>query len=146
MQTYQGFINKQIVGNGVLVFGSNTEGRHGKGTAKLALTEFGAIYGQAKGMQGRSYAIVTKDLTKSKHPSISREQIIEQINNLYLFAIERPEWNFYIPYTSTGSNLNAYSAYEMAEMFAANGNIPANIVFEEKFSELIINTKNNTLF
>lgn len=146
MQTYQGSISKEIVKNGILVFGSNTEGKHGKGTAKLAMLYFGAIYGQSKGLQGHSYAIVTKDLTKSKHPSIDRQYIIEQIYNLYLFAIERPEWNFYIPYTATGDNLNAYSPKQMAEMFAANGTIPTNIIFEEKFSELITIIKNNTLF
>jgi hypothetical protein len=38
--------------NVVFVFGSNTEGRHGAGAAKVAKDKFGAKYGQAKGMQG----------------------------------------------------------------------------------------------
>lgn len=145
MKTYKGKITKKLVGNNILVFGSNTQGRHGKGIAKLALTEFGASYGQPKGMQGRSYAIVTKDLTKSEHPSISVQYIIEQINNLYMFALERPEWNFYVPYSGTGENLNSYTPQQLASMFAQHP-IPENIVFEETFAALIREIKTNTIF
>lgn len=147
MKTYLYKISKAIVGNGILVFGSNTQGKHGKGTAKLALLEFGATYGRAKGLQGHSYAIVTKDLTKKIHPSVDRNYIIEQINNLYLFANERPEWNFFVPYTGIGENLNAYTPMEMAEMFAATDTpIPDNMVFEETFAQLILKIQSNTLF
>lgn len=49
------------MGKFVFVFGSNLAGRHGKGAAKFAVKNFGAIYGQGKGPQGNSYAIPTKD-------------------------------------------------------------------------------------
>ena len=65
--------------NDIFVFGSNTQGRHSKGAAKDALMHHDAKYGQAKGRQGFSYAIVTKDLTKDVHPSVSLESIKEQI-------------------------------------------------------------------
>ena len=45
----------------IFVFGSNKAGRHGKGAAKYALENHGAIYGQGEGLQGNSYAIPTKD-------------------------------------------------------------------------------------
>jgi len=48
----------------VFVFGSNLAGRHGKGAALYARQRRGAIYGQGEGLlglQGRSYAIPTKD-------------------------------------------------------------------------------------
>jgi len=45
--------------NEIFVFGSNLSRRHGKGAAKQALT-WGAIWGQAAGMQGRTYGIPTK--------------------------------------------------------------------------------------
>ena len=44
----------------VFVFGSNLAGRHGKGAAKFAQQNCGAIYGRAEGRQGNSYAIPTK--------------------------------------------------------------------------------------
>lgn len=55
--------------NVIFVFGSNTEGRHGAGAAKVAKDDFGAIYGQAEGLQGNAYAIITKDLNKAKEAS-----------------------------------------------------------------------------
>ena len=36
--------------NTIFVFGSNPEGRHGAGTAKVARNQFGAIYGQGEGL------------------------------------------------------------------------------------------------
>jgi hypothetical protein len=45
----------------IFVFGSNLAGRHGKGAALFAKRHYGAIQGQGIGLQGRSYAIPTKD-------------------------------------------------------------------------------------
>ena len=45
----------------IFVFGSNLAGRHGKGAALYAKKHHGAIYGQGYGLQGRSFAIPTKD-------------------------------------------------------------------------------------
>lgn len=46
----------------IFVFGSNPEGRHGAGAAKVAVKMFGAKYGQGEGLQGNSYALPTKEL------------------------------------------------------------------------------------
>ena len=43
----------------VFVFGSNLQGMHGGGAARIAVQKFGAIMGQGTGMQGQSYAIPT---------------------------------------------------------------------------------------
>lgn len=134
-KTYEGDI-KELGPNAIFVFGSNTQGRHGKGAALIAKNKFGAIYGQAEGLQGRSYAIITKDLTKQNHPSRSKEQIEEQIKKLYCFALENKEKEFYVAYKGDGLNLNAYSSNEMACMFKCM-QIPANIVFEKTFRELL---------
>ena len=72
--------------NEIFVFGSNPEGRHGVGAAKVAREQFGAIYGQGEGLQGNSYALPTKDLRITKNRglrSISEAQIIESIKKLY---------------------------------------------------------------
>ena len=50
IKTYTGIIEK-LEPNQIFVFGSNTEGRHGKGAAKIARDKFGAIYGQAEGLR-----------------------------------------------------------------------------------------------
>jgi hypothetical protein len=123
--------------NQALLITTNSQGKHGKGNAKVGM-KYGAIYGKARGPMGRTYGIITKDLTKRKHPSISREFIIEQIGEFYEFA--KRYWNvdFLITYAGIGSkvNLNGYTNSEMAEMFN-QFDIPENILFEEQFSILI---------
>ena len=138
-KTYSGMI-QNLAPNQVFVFGSNTQGKHGKGAALTAKNKFGAIYGQAEGPQGQSYAIITKDLTKNTHPSRTPEQIKEQIHNLYEYARENPDKEFLVAYSGKGTNLNAYSNQEMADMFSSEP-IPNNIVFEQEFNELISTTR-----
>lgn len=133
MRTYKGKITELPL-NGVYVFGANTQHRNGKGAALKAM-EFGAVNGKG-GHQGNTYAIVTKDLTKYKHPSISKQYIIEQIKELYIYAIDNIDMDFYIAYSGVGTNLNNYTPIEMAEMFISS-EIPSNIVFEEEFYNLI---------
>lgn len=135
MAHYVGTITK-LEENQVFVFGSNTQGRHGKGAALLAYKEFGAIYGQPRGFQGRSYAIITKDLTKQIHPSVSREVIIAQIRELYNIASKMPTIEFLIAYTAE-PGLNGYRPTDMAEMFLEAGEAPKNIVFNYAFWTLM---------
>ena len=81
---YEG--NIQPEENTIFVFGSNPEGRHGKGAAKIAVDQFGAKYGQGEGLQGNAYALPTKDLRVKENnalKSISPEQITESIKELY---------------------------------------------------------------
>lgn len=136
MKTYKGHLTRQVVGDGWFVFGSNVEGRHGKGAAKTAFQIYGAEYGNPKGPQGRSYAIVTKDLRLRVHPSVSPANIITQIEQLYRFAQTKPDELFYVPY-NTEANLSGYAPRDMAIMFAHAGPIPENIVFEETFAALV---------
>ena len=58
VQFYEGDITPDE--NTVFVFGSNPEGRHGAGAAKVAKTKFGAKNGQGEGLQGNAYALPTK--------------------------------------------------------------------------------------
>lgn len=135
MKTYTGQITT-LPENGIFVFGANTQGRHGKGAALIAKTKFGAIYGQPQGMQGKSYAIVTKDLTKTRHPSVTVESILTQIAKLYSVAHFNPLKDFFVAYSADGTNLNGFTNIQMALMFAKHI-IPENIVFEVKFAQLI---------
>lgn len=43
--------------NEIFVFGSNIQGYHGGGAARMALNKFGAAWGKGDGLQGQSYAI-----------------------------------------------------------------------------------------
>lgn len=135
MKTYTGFI-KELKENQIFVFGSNTQGRHGKGTAKLCLDKYGAIYGQASGLQGQSYGLITTDLTTYKFPSRSPSEILEEIKKLYKFAELHPDSDFLIAYTADGHNLCGYTSNQLANLFSAVP-IPENIVFEDKFANLL---------
>lgn len=134
LKTYSGFITK-LEPHQIFVFGSNTKGIHGAGAALAAYKYFGAKYGQAKGLQGQSYAIVTKDLDKGLR-SISLEEIWNQVQDLYEFARENPKSEFLIAYSANGVNLNGYSNNEMAGVFW-DMDIPINIVFEKDFHSLV---------
>ncbi len=137
MKTYKGLITK-LEPNQIFVFGSNPQGIHGAGVALWALKEWGAIYGQGYGLQGRFYGIVTKELrTKGfNRVSVSAQHIIDQILGLYAHADANQHQEFYVAYTAQGKNLNGYTPKEMAIMFS-NPLIPDNIIFEEEFSKLL---------
>lgn len=137
MKTYNGNITN-LRENQIFVFGSNKEGRHGKGSALFARQHCGAVYGVPMGLQGQSYAIITKDLTKPVHPSIGKDFITEQIRELYSYARKNPELEFLIAYSGNGKNLNGYTSEEMAGMFACMAP-PENIIFEDKFADLVFN-------
>ena len=134
-KTYSGLIH-YLNDSQIFVFGSNTQGRHGRGAALTAKVRFGAIYGKPEGIQGKSFAIITKDLTKNAHPSRTTSQVISQINKLYEYAALHPDKEFIIAYKCGDHNLNAYSSEDMAKMFASR-DIPENIVFDKLFYELV---------
>lgn len=83
MKTYNGIIST-LKENELFVFGANTQFRHGRGTALDAIKKFGAIYGKG-GLQGKSWAMITTDLTKYERPSVPKEKVIEEIGKLYIF-------------------------------------------------------------
>ena len=100
MKTYIGPIIS-LAPNQIFVFGSNTQGRHGRGAALWAKNNAGAIYGIPAGHHGQSWAIVTKDLTKSVHPSVPKKVIVYQIRVLYGFAEDNKHLEFLIAYSTT---------------------------------------------
>ena len=96
-------------------------------------------------MQGKSYALPTKDLRVRKNNgfrSITSEEIQASIRKLYKAAESNPDKNFCIAYTNTSKpSLNGYTGKEMAAMFinakGING-IPDNIVFSENWKDYFV--------
>lgn len=135
MKYYTGNITPEP--NTIFVFGSNPEGRHGAGSAKVAVQYFGAKYGQGEGLQGNAYALPTKDLrvkVNYGYRSISPETIIESIKKLYECAKQNSEMNFKVAYRNTDkASLNGYTGYEMIDMFLKAAPIPDNIWFSEEW-------------
>ena len=135
MKRYIGNIEPEP--NTIFVFGSNPEGRHGAGAAKVAREKFDAIYGQGEGLQGHAYALPTKDLRVKENNgycSISKEQIIENIKRMYECAKMHPNLDFKIAYRNVfEKSLNGYTGIEMIKMFDEAGNIPENIWFSQEW-------------
>lgn len=123
--------------NTIFVFGSNPEGRHGAGAAKVAREQFGAEYGVGEGLTGSAYALPTKDLRVKKNRglrSISEEDIISSIKKLYEVALQHPSKEFKVAYRNTNTaSLNGYTGLEMIDMFLLAGPIPSNILFSEEW-------------
>lgn len=139
----------------IFVFGSNPEGRHGSGAAKAAM-KFGAKYGIGRGIQGNTYALITKNLKagfteketgikyeKEGFQSVSKNQISKNIDELYEYVRNNPEKMFIIVYKNeTWDNglpkksLNGYTGEEMFELFTKDKEVPNNIAMHDSFKPL----------
>lgn len=109
----------------IFVFGSNLAGRHGKGAALYARNHHGAIYGQGIGLQGRSYAIPTKDQQLRTLPLPAIGQHVAQF---LLFAAQHPDMVFEV--TPIGCGLAGYQPEQIAPLFE---NAPNNCILPDSF-------------
>lgn len=92
--------------NEIFVFGSNASGFHGGGAAAFAMRQFGAVWGQGEGMQGKSYAIPTME---------GLPALKEAIDRFVKYADEHPELRFLV--TRIGCGIAGYTAEQIAPMF-----------------------------
>jgi hypothetical protein len=98
--------------NEIFVFGSNLSGRHGKGAAKQALT-WGAIWGQAAGLQGRTYGIPSKNASITR--TLSVKEIKPFVDDFIQFAKENSHLTFLV--TEIGCGLAKLTPKEIAPLF-----------------------------
>jgi len=117
--------------NQIFVFGSNLAGRHGRGAAKFARDTYGAIYGQSIGLQGKSYAIPTKD---NNIKTLPLNLIKLYVNDFIKFAIANPDLQFII--TPIGCGLAGYTHVDIAPLFST---APNNCILPEEF-KIVLNT------
>ena len=131
--------------NVVFVFGSNPEGRHGLGAAKVAREQFGARWGIGEGLVGNSYGIPTKDLRiKDNHGyrSVAPSSIIESIKKFYDIARMHPNKVFKIAYRNTyRRSLCGYSGLELFNMFRSAGDFPSNVHISEEWYNAFVKGK-----
>ena len=109
----------------IFVFGSNTRGAHGKGAALTALKYHSAVYGQAHGLQGESYAIATCNGT---FKPLNLPIIRHEVEHFMQFAKTHPELNFKV--TRVGCGLGRYKNEDIAPMFT---HAPDNCFFDEQW-------------
>ena len=92
--------------NEIFVFGSNANGYHGGGGAAVAMHNFGAVWGQGEGLQGKSYAIPTME---------GLEKLKEAVDRFTGFADQHQELRFLV--TMIGCGSAGYSPREIAPLF-----------------------------
>ncbi len=93
--------------NEIFVFGSNLDGMHGGGAARVAYNKFGAIWGQGVGLQGQSYAIPTM------HGGVN--VIKPYVDEFIDFAKSHTELKFLV--TRIGCGIAGFTDEEIAPLF-----------------------------
>lgn len=149
MKYWRGSSITSLKPNQVFVFGSNPEGRHGAGAAKVAM-RFGAKYGIGRGLQGQTYALITKNLkpyskcrvsgftyVDAGERSLTLDQIRYNVKELYDVAKTRPELEFLVAYThSVHPSLCGYDTETLIrECFLMGMDKPSNIILHESFRD-----------
>ena len=112
--------------NEIFVFGSNLQGMHGGGAARVAHEKFGAVWGEGIGLQGQSYAIPTM------HGGV--DAIAPYVNDFIAFAKEHPELKFLV--TEIGCGIAGFRISEMAPLFKEALKME-NIYLPERFIEVL---------
>lgn len=113
------------------VFGSNLSGRHGKGAAKTAM-KWGAVYGQAEGVQGKTYGIPTVNASISNKIPVTK--IKGYVDNFIEFAKSHPDTTFLV--TEIGCGLAGYKVKDIAPLFKDAVDVE-NIYLPKKFWRLV---------
>ena len=111
----------------IFVFGSNRQGRHGAGSALSARMNHGAIYGQAEGPQGNSYAIVTKEL-RPNYPVVTLNDIAKSVTKFLTYAREHKELRFDV--VALGCQLAGFKVGQIAPLFKGH---PRNVFLAQEF-------------
>ncbi len=103
----------------LFVFGSNANGFHGGGAARLAFEKFGAVWGEGHGNHGQSYAIDTMS---------GLDVLAEEAETFTAYAESHPELTFLL--TPVGCGIAGYTPDQVAPLFAG---VPSNVVLPEEF-------------
>lgn len=124
----------ELKDNQIFVFGSNLSGFHGAGAAKTAIDKFGAVLYKPHGLQGKSYAIPTKD--KSVRNTLPIEEIKIYVDQFIEFAKQNQQLEFLV--TEIGCGLAGLKPFEIAPLFI-NAVELKNVHLPEKFWNYINN-------
>lgn len=118
---------ESLTPNQIFVFGSNANGFHFGGAARQAYDHFGAVWGQAGGMQGQSYGIITLDEDMQK---VSIDYIGRQLQVLNQQANAMPDKEFLL--TLIGCGIAGFSIEEIkSEVVKINWN--SNVIIPDEF-------------
>ena len=112
--------------NEIFVFGSNSEGQHHGGAARLAC-QWGAVWGQGFGLAGQTYAIPTM--------SGYIDEIDSFVYEFVVFARSHPELKFLV--TEIGCGIAGYTPEQIAPFFKRAIDME-NIYLPQSFYDIIV--------
>ncbi len=110
----------------IFVFGSNLEGMHMGGAARVAYDKFGAKWGQGVGIQGQSYAIPTMQG--------GVETIKPYVDDFIELAREWDQNTFYV--TRIGCGIAGFTDEEIAPLFDEAYDL-YNVRLPKSFADII---------
>ncbi len=110
----------------IFVFGSNLEGMHIGGAARVAYDKFGAKWGQGVGIQGQSYAIPTMQG--------GVETIKPYVDDFIELAREWDQNTFYV--TRIGCGIAGFTDEEIAPLFDEAYDL-YNVRLPKSFADII---------
>lgn len=114
----------------IFVFGSNLQGIHAGGAARVAYEKFGAVMGQGVGPQGQSYAIPTMQG--------GVETIKPYVDQFIDLAREWDQNTFYV--TRIGCGIAGFTDEQIAPLFADAMDL-YNVRLPESFVRIIERNK-----
>lgn len=112
--------------NEVFVFGSNLQGMHAGGAARIACEKFGTVWGQGIGMQGQSYAIPTMQG--------GVETIEPHVEEFMDYAFRHRELTFLV--TRIGCGIAGFTAQQIAPLFLKVIDLE-NVILPKDFVEIM---------
>lgn len=132
-EKYKGFTPDYIdtlLPKQIFVFGSNALGYHTGGASGTARKKFGAVWGQAEGLQGQCYAIPV-DYGKNVRKD---GEVRAAVGRFVTFAKEHPDLFFLV--TRVGCGIAGYHDEEMAQFFIDALNLK-NVSLPKSFVEAL---------
>lgn len=112
--------------NEIFVFGSNLEGSHGGGAARVAYNHFGAVWGEGVGLHGQTYAIPTMQG--------GVETIKPYVEEFMRFAQRNRNLTFLV--TRIGCGIAGFRDAEIAPLFK-DALYADNVILPKEFVECI---------
>ena len=109
----------------IFVFGSDPQGLHSGGAARVAMDRFGAVCGQGEGLQGQSYALPT---------ACPLNQMAEAVGRFTTFAEQHPELRFLV--TEVGCGAAGHNIHDVAPLFH-NCILLENVALPRRFWDVL---------
>lgn len=111
----------------IFVFGSNIQGMHMGGAARVAYSKFGAEWGNGEGLQGQSYALPTMEGAESTKLAA---------DHFTACAKEHLELKFLV--TPVGCGIAGYTPEEIAPLFKEAAMLE-NVYLPVSFWKILLN-------